>query len=126
MAASREPINILMRRKAEERHSEAVKVRQEHVRLSEIADFEKRSVSKVHGAIMRKRITEQNRLIREQLDERRRQLAMLLTSEREQHEREIEASFETPEQVKERYVITPTWITGVYTHDRLVQDVCIC
>jgi len=98
----REPVNILLRRRAEDRHVAALTNLAENSKLCSIADFAARSDSKVKGALMRRKITEQNQRIRDQLDERRRKLALLLTTERAQYEREIEASFETPEQVKER------------------------
>jgi hypothetical protein len=125
MYPTREPMNIVLRRRAEERHLDATKVRVEHQRLAEIADFEKRSTNKVHGALMRKKIEEQNKLLREQIDERRRKLAVLLSSEREQYEHEIEASFETPEQVKERYAQAHMLHTPYLSTLAFVVAVCL-
>lgn len=98
----REPISIMLRRREEDRLFEAGKTRAEHVRLSSIADFEKRSSAITHGALMRKRIAEQNNRLRDEVDDRRRRLALLLNAEHEQLEREIAASYETPDQVKAR------------------------
>lgn len=100
--STREPLNIAMRRRAEDRLREAGVVCSEHTRLSEIADFERRSTAKVHGALMKKRTAEENERLRDAVDERRRALATLLTEERAAYEAEMEASFESPEVVKER------------------------
>lgn len=100
--SKREPINIVLRRRFEDQHQANVKALQENNKLSSIADFTSRSDGKVKGALMKRKIAEQNARIRELLDERRRKLALLLNAERTQYEKDIEDSFETPEQVKER------------------------
>lgn len=98
----REPINIMLRRRADDRHVEAVRNLAETNKLGGIAAFTASSDYKVKAALMKRKVAEQNARMRAQLDERRRKLAMLLTAERAQFERDIEDSFETPEQVKER------------------------
>lgn len=97
-------MNIQLRRKGEDRLLAATLVTKEHVKLAEIADFEKRSTAKVHGVLMKKRVAEENKKLRNEIDDRRRRLARFLAAEREEFEREISASFETPEQAKERCV----------------------
>ena len=87
---------------ANARLREAGTVRAEHSRLAEIADFERRSTAKVHGALARKRAAEENARLRDAVDDRRRALASLLTAERAGYEAEMAASFESPEVVKER------------------------
>lgn len=92
----------MLRRRADDRHVEALRNLAETNKLGGIAAFTASSDHKVKAALMKRKIAEQNARMRAQLDERRRKLAMLLTAERAQFEREIEDSFETPEQVKER------------------------
>lgn len=99
---SREPLNIALRRKQEDRFATASRAVADHARTAGLVDFEHRSGRKMHDAIMRQRIAESNKALRVQVDDRRRRLAELLTAEKAVHDREIEASYESPDRVKDR------------------------
>ena len=100
-----EPLNIILRRRADDREVVALRNVAELNKLGSIADFSAKSDFKVKGALVSRKIAEQNDRLRDRLDERRRRLAELLTAERSAFEAEFMASFETPEQVKARCVI---------------------
>ena len=99
-----EPLNIRLRRQDEDRREGWKQLVTETHRATILNRFENRSQVKLHGRLAREHVAAQNKVIREQVDERRRRLAALLEEEKRGFEAEIQASFETPEQVKARSV----------------------
>lgn len=99
-----EPLNIVLRRRADDRQVESLRNVAALNKLGSIASFAASSDSKVKTALVSRKIVEQNGRLRDRLDERRRRLAELLTAERTMFEAEFMSSFESPEVVKERYV----------------------
>lgn len=67
-----------------------------------IVEFAHRSERGVQRTLVRQRIAQANERVRAACDARRARLASLLESEKSQYESEIAATFETPEQVKEK------------------------
>jgi hypothetical protein len=101
---SREPLNIRLRRQDEDRRQGWSLQVADAQRATLLNVFENKAQSKLHGRLAREHVAAQNKLIRSQLDERRRRLAALLESERRGFEAEVQASFESPEAVKARQV----------------------
>ncbi len=99
---SRMPMNLLVRRREEERRQAADAVIQESVRVGGYVDFEHRTDKAIERRLVRARIAERNKALRAQLDGRRARLASLLEAEKADFERQIAATFESPEQVKEK------------------------
>lgn len=97
------PANLALRRREEARQADASVVVAERKKIAGYVEFEHRTDKKIRGQLLKQRIQESNKLLREQVNQRRARLAALLEAERKQFDVEIEASFETPEQVKERY-----------------------
>ena len=65
-------------------------------------DFEIEAQTKLQEALAEKKASYLRDKALDSLDDRRRKLAVLLNNEQAMLEREIEASMETPQQVKER------------------------
>ena len=101
---SREPLNIRLRRQDEDRREGWKQLVTETHRATILNRFENRAQTKLHGRLAREHIAAQNAVVREQIEDRRRRLAALLEDEKRGFEAEVQASFETPEQVKARYV----------------------
>lgn len=98
------PANLALRRREEARQADASSVVAERNKVAGYVQFEHRTDKKILSQLLKQRIQESNKLLREQVNNRRSRLAALLENERKEFDLEIEASFETPEQVKERYV----------------------
>jgi hypothetical protein len=99
-----DPLNIRLRRREEDRLAGAEALVGDTNRVRGMVDFAHRTDRKLAQAVARRRVAESNAALREAVEQRRAKLDDLLRREREQYEREIEATFETPEQTKERCV----------------------
>lgn len=91
-----------MRRAEEDRLAAARAVVAETERVGHKTSFEVRTVGKIQARIVRDRVAKGKKEAEDALNRRRAQLSRLLENERRVYEAEIEASFETPEQAKER------------------------
>ncbi len=96
------PANLMARRKEEERLERAQAMVRDRDRVSGIVTFEHRTDAKIADRLVRDRIAAENKKLRARVDERRARLASLLEVEKREQEREIEATFESAEQVKEK------------------------
>jgi len=96
------PLNLRIRRREEERQQAAAQLVEETKKTTGVVLFEHRTDAKIRDRMIRDKIAKDNKKVREQIDERRARLAALLEAEKMEYEREIEATFETPEQIKEK------------------------
>ncbi len=95
-------MNLALRRREEDKRAVADAMVQERVRVGGYVDFEHRTDKAIERRLIRQRIAERNKAIKAQVDSRRTKLAALLEADKAQYEREIQATFESPEVVKER------------------------
>lgn len=106
------PANILSRRREEGRREEASRAVADLGRVTSAVLFASRGTARFAKQLTQTRVSEANARLRAEVDARRARLAQLLEAEKAQCERDIEASFETPEQVKERCVACGGWECG--------------
>lgn len=99
---SRDPTNIRLRREDEDRRQTWQLQVADAQRATLLNTFENKAQTKLHGRLARDHVAAQNKLVKDRLDDRRRRLALLLESERLGFEKEVQDSFESPEQVKAR------------------------
>lgn len=105
------PQNLLVRRKAEERYESASRMVAERQRVEGVVMFEHRTDAAIERGLVRKAVAVKNAQLRNQVDERRAKLAALLEAEKSEYEREIEATFEPPEVVKQRCALARRRVT---------------
>lgn len=97
-----DPPNIAARRMEEDRLADARAVVAGQAVVGKMAQFEIRTAGKIQSRVAKERVERGKAVMAEQLNRRRARLARMLETERQQLQAEIEASFETPEQLKER------------------------
>lgn len=96
------PLNLRIRRREEERQQAAERLVEETRKVTGVVTFEHRTDAKIRDRTIRDKITKDNQKLRAQIDDRRAKLAALLEAEKAGYEQDIEATFETPEQIKEK------------------------
>lgn len=105
-------LNIQRMRREEDRIAQAQANILEASKVESRVTFEHRTERQITDRLMRTRIAEANKRLKAKVDVRRAALAKLLEQERYMYQRDIEASFETPEQVKER----------IFAHARALKE----
>ena len=95
-------MNLLVRRRQEDNMARAQAAVAELRKDTGIVEFAHRSDRGIQRTLIHQRIKQANERLRAAVDGRRARLAALLESEKVQYESEIAATFETPEQVKEK------------------------
>lgn len=93
---------IMLRRAEEDRIGAHVAAARSRDKALVMAHFEQRTQARIEQRTAKARVARSKAALDADLDRRRRRLADLLEDEQEAFEREIESSFETPEQRKER------------------------
>ena len=96
------PMNILVRRRAEERTAKAASGVHDLLKVTGVVEFAHRSDRRIAGTLAAQRVSALRAAARAELDARRARLAALLEAVKGAFEREIAASFESPAAVKER------------------------
>jgi hypothetical protein len=99
------PMNLRIRQREDERLEAAARMLAEEKKVTGVVFFEHRTDAMIKGRLVRERIAAKNKEVRARIDERRARLAALLESEKIELQRDIEATFESPEIVKERCVL---------------------
>ncbi len=95
-------MNIQVRRRQEDRASRAAAGVADTLKVTGIVEFAHRSDKRIASNLVKGKVSELMAGSRAALDARRARLAALLEAEKSVFEREVAASFETPEQVKAR------------------------
>jgi len=93
---------IMKRRAEEDRIAGHVAAARDKNKAMVMAHFEQRTGARIERRAADARVRKAKASLDADLDRRRRKLAQLLEDEQEQYEREVEATFETPEQRKQR------------------------
>ena len=95
-------MNLLIRRRQEDHAARAQAAVQQLSKDANVVSFQHRTDRMITGMLVRQRAAEGGARVRSALDARKARLAALLELEKTRFEEEIAASFEAPEQVKER------------------------
>ncbi len=95
------------RRRDEDRRAVYQATIADTIKVQGVVEFQHRSDARIVSNAVRDAIKAANVKVKLQVDRRRAALAGLLESERAQYEREIEATFESPDAAKARLVHSP-------------------
>lgn len=102
--SGRLPLNLELRRRDEDRRQAVQAGIDEQRRVAGRVDFQHRTDKAIKSLLVRQEIAKKNAQLKAQIEQRRARLAALLETEKQQYEREIEATFESPEAAKARLV----------------------